>query len=675
MNIMNKIYVLVASLFLATYACDMKQEKKDLTVTSPDNKLKVSFYLNNEGAPGYSATFNGKTAVDSSAMGFELTDGRSLSGGFEVVSTATRSEDQTWEQPWGEEREIRDHYNELKVELQNEEGIKMNIFFRAYDGGLGFRYEFPQQENLGEFEVADELTEFNMSGNHQAWWVPAYEGNRYEYIYKKTAINNLKKVHTPLTIETTDGFYLSIHEAALKDFSSMVIEGKGNNQLKCALVPYETGNEVKAFVKAPFATPWRTVQVAEKPGDLITNYMILNLNEPNKLDDISWVKPGKYIGIWWEMHINTGTWNQGPKHAANTKNTKKYIDFAAKHGFDGVLVEGWNYGWDGDWMNGGTQFDFARPYPDYDIEELSRYGKEKGVYIVGHHETGADVENYDRQLEKAFQFLEDHGMKAVKTGYVEHGDTLANGKYHHGQYYVNHFHDVIEAGAKHKVMIVAHEPIKDTGERRTYPNMISREGARGQEYNAWSGDGGNPPSHVAIVPFTRSLAGPFDYTPGVFDIKLPTQPNNQINGTLAKELALYVVIYAPMQMACDLPENYEGHPAFQFIKDVAVDWETTKVLEGKIGEYITIARQERGTDKWFVGTVTNENPRSTSIKLDFLPRGKTYKATIYKDAEDAHYLKNPTAYEIEEMGVNADSVISLDIAASGGAAISLIPAE
>lgn len=672
---MNKIYVLVASLFLATYACDMKQEKKDLTVTSPDNKLKVSFYLNNEGAPGYSATFNGKVAVDSSAMGFELMDGRSLATGFEVVNTSARSKDQTWEQPWGEEREIRDHYNELKVELANEEGLKMNIFFRAYDGGLGFRYEFPQQEGLGEFEVADELTEFNMSGNHQAWWVPAYEGNRYEYIYKKTAVNSLKKVHTPLTIETNDGFYLSIHEAALKDFSSMVIEGKGNNQLKCALVPYETGNEVKAFVKAPFVTPWRTVQVAEKPGDLITNYLILNLNEPNTLDDVSWVKPGKYIGIWWEMHINTGTWNQGPKHAANTKNTKKYIDFAAKHGFDGVLVEGWNYGWDGDWMNGGTQFDFARAYPDYDIKELSRYGKEKGVYIVGHHETGADVENYDRQLEKAFQFLEDHGMKAVKTGYVEHGDTLANGKYHHGQYYVDHFRDVIETGAKHKVMIVAHEPIKDTGERRTYPNMISREGARGQEYNAWSGDGGNPPSHVAIVPFTRSLAGPFDYTPGVFDIKLPTQPNNQINGTLAKELALYVVIYAPMQMACDLPENYEGHPAFQFIKDVAVDWETTKVLEGKIGEYVTIARQERGTEKWFVGTVTNENPRSTSIKLDFLPRGKTYKATIYKDAEDAHYLKNPTAYEIEEMGVNADSVISLDIAASGGAAISLIPAE
>lgn len=676
MKNMNKIFISAIAILLTAYACNMKQEKEPLKISSPDDALTINFYLGENGEPGYAATFKEKVVVDSSALGFELVDGRSLASGFTVINSSNNSYDNTWEQPWGEERLIRNNYNELKIEMENKEGLQMNLFFRAYNGGLAFRYEFPEQENLDKFEIADERTEFNMSDNHLAWWIPAFAGNRYEYIYKKSPINTLEKVHTPLTIETKDGLYLSIHEAALIDFSSMVIESTGNNRLKCSLVPWSTTNDLKAYVDAPFKTPWRTVQVEEKPGELITNYMILNLNEPNKLEDVSWIKPGKYVGVWWEMHINEGTWNQGPKHSANTANTKKYIDFAAKHGFDGVLVEGWNYGWDGPWMNGGTEFNFTRPYPDYDIEALSEYAKDKGVYIIGHHETGADIENYGEQLEEAFQFLEDHGMKAVKTGYVENGDTLPSGHYHHGQYYVRHFREVIKTAADHHVMVVAHEPIKGTGERRTFPNMMSREGARGQEYNAWSPDGGNPPSHVTIVPFTRSLAGPFDYTPGVFDIKLPTQPNNQINGTLAKELALYVIVYAPMQMACDLPRNYEGHPAFQFIKDVATDWETTKVLEAKIGDYVTIARQQRGQDKWFVGAITDENPRSTSLKLDFLTPGKTYKATIYKDAPDAHYIDNPTAYKIEETGVNSESVISLDLAASGGAAISLlIPVE
>ncbi len=667
---MKNTYVM---LFLITIAGACNPGKKGIDITSPENKVKVEFLLTDDGRPQYVVRYADKLAVDTSLLGFEL-DGSHLDRNFKIVNTSNSSFDETWEQPWGEERQIRNNYNELKVELQEKKGLKrkMNIIFRVYDYGLGFRYEFPQQENLKEFEIMEEVTTFKFPENHQAWWTPAYASNRYEYLYQKNPINDLDYVHTPLTLETKDSLYISIHEAAIQEFSSLYLKGIGNNTLHCHLVPWSTTNNVRSYVEAPFATPWRTLQIAEKPGDLITSYLILNLNEPNKLGDVSWFKPGKYVGIWWDMHINTGTWHQGPIHGATTARTKKYIDFAAKHGFDGVLVEGWNYGWDGDWMTEGHKFDFTRPYPDYDIDELSRYAKEKGVYIVGHHETGADVDNYERQLDAAYAFLEKHGMKAVKTGYVEHGDTLPNGKYHHGQFYVNHFKKVIELAAKHKIAVVAHEPIKDSGERRTYPNIVSREGARGQEYNAWGGPGGNQPDHVTILPFTRMLSGPMDYTPGVFDIKIPTQPDNQIPHTLAKELALYVVIYSPMQMACDLPENYEGHPAFQFIKDVGVDWETTKVIDGKIGEFVTIARKERGSERWFLGGITNENERNYSIKLDFLD-DKRYKATIYEDGKDAHYIHQPTSYTIREKEVGSDDTFQVNLAASGGIAIMFEP--
>lgn len=665
---MKNFNVIVLFALIGFGSCQSPQQTT--SVSSPGEQTSIEFYLTETGAPGYSAKYGDRVIVDKSALGFELGDGQSLKDGLKIIKTSVSSFDETWEQPWGEERFIRNNYAELKVELQGKDDLLLNVYFRAFDDGIALRYEFPEQAGLTDFTVMDELTEFNMGGDHDAWWIPAYQGNRYEYEFSKNKVSELGLVHTPLTLEGTNGLYMHLHEAALYDYSSMVVKGTGSTVLKCDLVPYSKTNPVKAYLKAPFATPWRTIQVGESPSDLITNYMILNLNEPNKLGDVSWVQPGKYIGVWWEMFVNLGTWHQGPKHAANTENVKKYIDFAGKHGFKGVLVEGWNYGWDGPWMNGGTKFEFTKPYPDYDIEALSKYGAERGVYIIGHHETGADIDNYDAQLEDAYKYLNKYGLKAVKTGYVENGDTLPNGLYHHGQAFVQHFQRVIEMGAKYKTMIVAHEPIHDTGKRRTFPNMVSREGAKGQEYNAM---GGNGPAHVTVLPFTRCLSGPFDYTPGVFDIKIKTNPGNQVRGTMARELALYLVIYAPMQMANDLPHNYEGHPAFQFIKDVPTDWETTRALDGKIGEHVSIARQERNTDNWFVGAITNENPRTTTIDFDFLPTGKTYKATIYRNSDDAHYIDNPTGYTIEEVEVTSDSSIDFNLCAAGGVAISLYP--
>jgi len=662
---MKRVFRFLAIIPVIMMSCQPKAENTTLSLGSPSDVVKMTFGLTDAGQPYYTSSFENKDVVDTSFLGFELGEGVSLGKDFKVTNSAQSSFDETWEQPWGEERFIRNNYNELKVNLETAAGYQLNIIFRAFDNGLAFRYEFPEQAKLSEFEIMDELTEFNMANDQSAWWIPAYEGNRYEYEFTKSDVSDLKMVHTPLTMEGQT--FVSIHEAALYDYPSMVIKGMGSKKLKCDLVPYSKTNPVKAYLKAPFSTPWRTIQMGNQAGDLIMNYMILNLNEPNKLGDVSWVEPGKYVGVWWEMFINLGTWHQGPKHAANTENVKKYIDFASANGFRGILVEGWNYGWDGSWMNGGTKFDFTKPYPDYDIEELSRYAAEKGVYIIGHHETGADIENYDSQLDDAYKYLADHGMKTVKTGYVENGDTLPNGLYHHGQAFVQHFQRVIEAGAKHKTMIVAHEPIHATGKRRTYPNMVSREGAKGQEYNAM---GGTAMSHVTVIPFTRSLAGPFDYTPGVFGVKVKST-GYTVPTTIARELALYLVIYAPMQMANDLPENYEGHPMLQFIRDVKIDWETTKVLSGEIGKHVAIARQARGTEDWFVGAITNEDARTTTINFDFLPAGTTYEATIYRNADDASWPENPEAYAIDKQEVTSETAIDFDLIGAGGVAISL----
>lgn len=675
---MKLLNVVMVSIALFITSCTPK-DKTVKEVSSPQSKAKIVFNLDENGQPYYLAYFNNQVVLDTSYLGLELMDGPHLKDNFKIINSDTLSFDETWEQPWGEQQFIRNNYNELKVSLEQQDRLarKLDLVFHVYDYGIGFRYEFPEQQNLKEFQIKDELTEFTMTGDHAAWWIPAFEFNRYEYLYKNTPLtkmgNKLGKVHTPVTFETDNGIYLSIHEAALTDYSSMVIDASSHSlKLKCELVPYEKDGEMKAIVKAPGKTPWRTIQIANKPGDLITSYLILNLNEPNTLGDVSWVKPGKYVGIWWEIHIGLGSWDTRGKHAATTENTKKYIDFAAKHRFDGVLVEGWNVGWDGNWFNNGSVFSFTQSYPDYDIEEVSRYAKEKGVYMISHHETSGDTENYESQMEAAYQQMERLGMKAVKTGYVEHGNVLANGKSHHGQYFVGHHLKVIREAAKHHIAVVEHEPIKDTGERRTYPNMISREGARGQEFNAWSEDGGNPPNHQTILPFTRYLSGPMDFTPGVFDIKIPSKPKNQVNTTLAKQLALYVTIYSPMQMACDLPENYDKYPdAFDFIKEVGTDWETTKVLDAAIGEYITVARKERGTGKWFVGTITNETPREVTIDFSFLNPYKKYIAKIYRDGNNAHYINNPEDYIIEQKEITTKDKLTVQLAASGGAAITL----
>lgn len=647
------------------------------SIASPEQTLGVNVYLSPNGEPSYSVLYKGKDLVTDSRLGFELKNQPALASGFKLLSAKTSRVDETWEQPWGEERFIRNHYNQLRIALREVAGAKrkLDLVFRVYDDGVGFRYEFPEQDALSTIEILQELTQFNMAADHSAWWTPGQAGNQYEYLYQHTPISKMGLVHTPVTLQTREGLFVALHEAALHNYSTMNVTGAAGGKISAALVPTSKHQPLAVTMQAPAVTPWRTLQVEESAANLVTNYLTLNLNEPNKLGDVSWIKPAKYVGVWWELHLEKTSWKTGPTHGATTANTKKYIDFAAKHGFAGVLVEGWNLGWDGEWWKpgGGNHFNFYTPTPDFDVKELSRYAAEKGVYIIGHHETGAAIENYESQLDDAFKFLNQHGMKAVKTGYVESGEELVNGLYHHGQYYVQHAQNVIDMAAKYKVAIVAHETVKDTGERRTYPNIISREVARGQEYDAWSVDGGNPPNHTAIIPFTRLLSGPMDFTPGAFELTLPSRPKNQVNTTLAKQLALYVVIYSPVQMASDLPEHYEQHlDAFQFIKDVVVDWETTRALGGEIGEYAAIARKDRHSDNWFVGALTNEKARKLSVKLDFLDAGKKYTARIYQDGKDAHYATNPGSYEIRELEVTRATELTLPLAAGGGAAISII---
>jgi alpha-glucosidase len=664
---------ILAVLFLT--ACFPLSHKVNL-VKSPDSEVKINFGLDTEGSPYYQLYYHGEMVLDTSYLGIHLHKADDLISGFRIVSIDNESHDETWEQPWGEERMIRNRYEQMTVHLQEKTHFrrKLDLVFRVFNDGIGFRYVIPEQDHLYNIEILEEITEFNLGGDYTGWWIPAFADNRYEYLYTESPVSGISKAHTPLTMKTTRGNYLSIHEAALENYSSMVLRQEDSTRLVCELVPYSVEDTAKAFVNGSGRTPWRTIQLAKQPGDLISSYLILNLNESNQLGDVSWFQPGKYVGIWWEMHVGKSTWGSGEKHGATTENTKKYIDFAAENGFDGVLVEGWNTGWDTDWTQHGDRFSFTESHPDFDLDFLADYARSKGVYLVGHHETGGFVDHYEAQLTDAFRLLDEHGYKAVKTGYVEHGNILSNGKYHHGQSFINHYRNVIKLAAKHQIAVVVHEPIKPTGERRTYPNMISSEGARGQEFNAWSDDGGNPPDHTTILPFTRCLGGPMDFTPGVFDPTLPDKPENQVNTTLAKQLALYVVIYSPMQMACDLPENYEKYPdAFQFIKEVGVDWETTVVLDGEIGDFITVARKERNTDNWFVGTITDEQAREVRIPLAFLDDGREYEVTIYRDASDADYASNPESYAIEKLRKNASDELILWLAPGGGAGLSLKP--
>ena len=673
--------------------CDSKKEI--FKTLSPNGKLEISLFLSKEGKAGYLINFQNKRVINTSYFGFDFKDQKPFSENLEVVNSSRFSFDETWETVWGEQKYVRNNYNELKVELKEEgdSGRTCFIVFRVFNDGVGFRFEFPEQKNLIDVVIVDEDTQFKLTGNHTCWWTPG-DWDIYEHLFNTThftEIDALSKksnkalaqtyipenaVNLPVTMKSDDGIYISILEANLTNYADMTLKiDKKNFLFKSELVGNDSGIKVKT--KTPFVTPWRLILISDKATDLVSSRTILNLNEPNKLDDVSWIKPTKYVGIWWEMHLGKSTWDiKSGRHGATTENAKRYIDFASKNGIGDVLIEGWNIGWDHYLGKEKCDFifDFVTPYPDYDLKEVVRYSKEKNVQIIMHNETYAHILPYEERLDTAFSLYKSLDIHSVKTGYV--GQIVPDGEYHHGQWMVNHYRKVIEKAAQYQIMLDVHEPIKPTGLRRTYPNLMSAEGLRGQEFNAWSPDGGNPPEHLTIIPFTRMLAGPIDYTPGIFDIKFNKyKKNNQVNTTLAHQLAIYVIIYSPLQMAADLPENYEGHPAFQFIRDVGVDWDTSIVLNGEVGDFITIARKERNTNKWFLGSITDENARTIEVLLNFLDKGKSYKATLYKDAENSHWDKNSTAYKIENKIVDKSDKLNLKLAPGGRTAISFIPVE
>jgi alpha-glucosidase len=674
-SFLQKMLSMKTILFLLTTAVWMvlacNQPPTIITnVQSPDGNIRV-IVETVENSLSYQVVHKGDTIISRSALGFALKDKEPLGANMVITDSRSRSYDNTWEQPWGEQRLIREHYNELMLTLREASGQKrkMQIIFRVFDDGVGFRYFIPEQDNLQDFQIMDELTEFNFTANHNAWWIKAYQPERYEYLYRRTTLNEIDSfAHTPLTIETLNGKFLSIHEAELTDYASMALQPTGNNGLKCNLAPLSDGVLVNA--RTPFQTPWRSIIIAEKPGDLITSYLSLNLNPPNQLGDVSWVKPMKYVGIWWGIHIGHWTFGLTEKHGATTERAKQYIDFAEKNGFQEVLVEGWNLGWKTtpDWyLDDGRDISFTKCTPDYDIEEVQRYAQTKGVTLQIYFETMANTKNFLSQIDSSFALAQRLGIRSAKIGQV--GSRLDRKEFHHSQYGVNYYREVLKKAALYKLGVNFHEPIKDTGERRTFPNMLSREGARGTEYDAWSGDGGNPPAHTCILPFTRLLAGPMDFTPGIFELTIPHRPNNQVNTTLAKQLAFYIVIYSPIQMAADLVEHYEDQPAFQFIKDVPVDWETTKVIDASIGNYLIVVRKDRFSDDWYLGAITNEEAREFTIQLDFLDNEQPYIAQIYADAQDADYQSKPAAYTIQERQVRKAEQFTIKLARGGGIAV------
>lgn len=663
---MKQMLKLVFFALICFTACS--SDGKQSLIVSPDGSIRVHVGVE-EGKLYYTVDKNNKVILNKSLLGFVLKDS-DLNKGFKISDTEESSFSETWSQPWGEESTVLNKYNQLKVNVEESEGLKrkFSVIFRVFDDGIGFRYEFPDQANLKDFIIMDEITEFSLADNHKAWSIP-YDTKYYEGLYKATAVNELDTVCTPLTMETKDGLYLTIHEANLTDYAAMNLTPENRTStLKAFLTPWSTGEKV--FMKAPGVTPWRTLIIADKPGDLLLSRLMLNLNDPNKIEDTSWIKPGRYIGIWWGMHMEKYTWHQGPKHGATTENTKKYIDFAADHGFSGVLVEGWNDGWQNDWTKEGDKFSFTKAYSDFDLEKITKYAAMKNVRLVGHHETGGATLNYEKQLDSAFALYQRYGVNAVKTGYVS---PLLDGKeIHSGQYAVRHFRKVIETAAKYHIMIDNHEPVVPTGLQRTWPNLMTQEGVRGQEYDAWSPDGGNPPEHTTIIPFTRGLAGPIDFTPGTFNFSNPVYPQTRVQTTLAKQLALSVIIYSPLQMASDMIENYENNPAFEFITACPANWSKTVVPDAKIGEFVTIARKDRDSENWFVGSITNADSRNLSLPLTFLDNGAKYKAKIFKDGKGAEYKTNPYPVEIQELDVTSDTVLNLELATSGGVAIILL---
>lgn len=678
-------------------------------VTSPDGNIKVTVDVPG-GVPTYSMTFGDKNVVKPSKLGIELVNDTDLTDGFEITGTKTLPFDETWQPVWGETRDIRNHYNELLVEMKQPATDRlMNLRFRVYDDGMGFRYEFPQQKNLVYFVVKEEHSQFAMDGDHTAWWI-AGDYDTQEYDYTESRLSEIRSlmdgaitpnssqtqfsptgVQTSLQMKTDNGLYINLHEAALVDYSCMHLNLDDKNMVfESWLTPDAKGN--KAYMQAPTKTPWRTVMVSDDARDMLASNLILNLNEPCAYDDTSWIKPVKYVGVWWEMIGHGKEWSYTydlpsvkldtldysktkphGRHPANTENVKRYIDFAAEHGFDQVLVEGWNEGWE-DWFGQSKDyvFDFVTPYPDFDLKGLNDYAHSKGVKLMMHHETSASVRNYERHLEKAYQLMNDYGYNSVKSGYV--GNIIPRGEYHYSQWMNNHYLHAVKEAAKHKIMVNAHEASRPTGLARTYPNLIGNESARGTEYQAM---GGNDKSHTSILPFTRLQGGPMDYTPGIFEFDLSTFTpgnNSKIASTIPGQLALYVTMYSPLQMAADLPEHYEKHlDAFQFIKDVPVEWERSVYLEAEPMEYVTIARKDKNSDEWYVGSTAGLADRKSTISLSFLDPGRKYEATIYAEAPDANTLDGQTRYTITKKTVTSKSKLTLNALAGGGYAISIKP--
>ena len=651
------------------------------SVSSPGEVLRVDLLIE-AGCPSYRVQRFGEPVIAASRLGFDLRGARALERDFVLAGTATSSVDERWEQPWGERRYVRNHYNELTAHFTETSGERRSydVVFRVYDDGVGFRYLLPAQPALGDVVIDDELTEFVIAAPATAWWVPAGQPdapNDLEILVHKTPLAEVSTTHTPLTLRTDRGVHVAIHEAALVDYAAMRLARVDGQRLRAALAPAAEGWKVRR--SAPFATPWRTLQIADSAGQLYMSDLILNLNEPNQLGDVSWVQPGKFIGIWWDMHLENWSWATGPRHGATTAHARRYIDFAAKHGFRGVLIEGWNVGWDGEWFGHGESFSFTRPAPDFDLAAVAAYARSKGVHLIGHHETGGGVGHYEDELAAGLDLYQRLGIDTVKTGYVAsaRGITRRNTagqlerEWHDGQYMANHYLKVVTEAAKRHISIDSHEPIKDTGLRRTYPNWLTREGARGMEYNAW-GQPVNPPEHESNLVFTRMLAGPFDFTPGIFALER-TRACCRVKSTLAKQLALYVVLYSPLQMAADRIESYEANPApFQFIKDVPTDWAETQVLNGEIGDYVTIVRKDRRSEDWYLGSISDEQGRWLQVPLGFLDPGRRYRAQIYRDGPHAHWDTAPLDIVIEERELLSSDTLSLRLAAGGGEAIRFV---
>ena len=672
-----RILLALAALFLAAPA--LAQSRTVATAASPSGTLQLTVTINGEGRVGYAVNRGTTPVIGESHLGFLFSDNRQMLRNMELRNAAKSNHDETWEQPWGEWRRVRDRHQELALTFQERDKLQrsMRVRFRVFDDAVAFRYELPEQPNLKTANIVEELTQFRVLGNGRAWWAPAFESNREEYLYNDTPLTAIGTAQTPFTIRTDAGLHIAIHEAALVNYSGMNVASAGGGLLKAVLTPSSSGPKVVR--DTPFETPWRVILIApDAPSLYHANAEILNLNEPNKLGDVSWVRPRKYVGIWWGMHLDTQSWASGPKHGATTAYAKRMIDFAAKNGFSGLLVEGWNKGWDGDWFATGDEFSFTEAYPDFDIKAVSAYGLKRGVHLIGHHETSANIAHYESQLPAGLDFARGLGIDTIKTGYVADAGGVqaldANGRkvfeWHEGQVMSRHHLKVVEEAAKRRIAINAHEPIKDTGLRRTYPNWVSREGQRGMEYNAW-GDPKNPPHYDTELVFTRMLAGPMDFTPGV--LSLMGRGNTPIPSTLARQLAYYVVLYSPIQMAADLPESYEANPgAFQFIKDVAVDWEDTRMLEGAVGDYAVMARKQRGKPDWFVGGLTDEEGRDLDLPLTFLEPGRRYRAEIYRDGAGADFRTNPRAIAIEKREVRSSDRLALRMAPGGGFAVRLV---